>query len=486
MYIRSWLPGAFFAVLVAACAAPESDEADFDASAEGDGADAGDAADAPSETSDSSAFFDEGLDEADDVTDDSADDSADGRDSGTDERADLDVDAADPDADTIDGESSEVDADAAADADISEPAVLAELLDALGADPAAAVGLQQAGTGWPAAVAGGWLFVSLDPALTSLAGDFNEWTPEPMNDGGDFRWIVRSAANGDGYKFTDGSRWAADPWARSYLYDGFGELSTVHSTQARLERHVVEGDDVIGGRELRVWIPGASISHLLYAHDGQNLFDPDAFHGGWRLQDSAPVSMMIVGIDNSSARFEEYTAFVDRVGGDERGGAAADYLAWIEETVRPLVREQYGEPARVGMMGSSLGGLLVLYAHAAGIGDFDFVAALSPSVSWGSRMSDGDTILSYFAEVGAQPGAVYVDSGGGGESCVDTNSDGVRDDDPTEADGYCTTLQLAELLDSLGYEYLSTLWHWWEPGALHNEAAWASRVERPLLLFAEL
>ena len=64
-------------------------------------------------------------------------------------------------------------------------------------------------------------------------------------------------------------------------------------------------------------------------------------------------------------------------------------------------------------------------------------------------------------------------------------TDGVNDDGDNQ-DGYCVTLQMRDLLDELGWTFDVDLWHWWEPDAAHNEAAWAARVFRPLQDFAGL
>ena len=41
-------------------------------------------------------------------------------------------------------------------------------------------------------------------------------------------------------------------------------------------------------------------------------------------------------------------------------------------------------------------------------------------------------------------------------------------------------------LVGLGYSYDVDLWHWWETDAAHNEAAWATRVFRPMQNFMGL
>ncbi|MFT3766004.1 MAG: hypothetical protein QM820_10870 [Minicystis sp.] len=42
------------------------------------------------------------------------------------------------------------------------------------------------------------------------------------------------------------------------------------------------------------------------------------------------------------------------------------------------------------------------------------------------------------------------------------------------------------MLHAVGYTDDKDLYYWWENGAMHNEAAWAARVFRPLSIFAGL
>src|SRR6185437_8582633 len=89
-----------------------------------------------------------------------------------------------------------------------------------------------------------------------------------------------------------------------------------------------------------------------------NLFDrDDAPFGGWFIDQVLPDNVMVVGIDNTSDRFGEYTPVQDDVGGLV-GGESAQYGEMIESEVRPLIAKWYGEPAIVGTIGSSLGGLV--------------------------------------------------------------------------------------------------------------------------------
>ena len=186
-----------------------------------------------------------------------------------------------------------------------------------------------------------------------------------------FSWLVVDVPAGTRYKFTDGAdAWQSDPWSRAYGWDEFGQFSLVGPQGAHLERHFQFGTAPLLPRTLRVWIPADAPTHVLYAHDGQNLFNPTASYGGWKLDQSAPASLMIVGIDNTDARIEEYTLVME--GGS--GGMGTTYAAFVQDEVRPLVRNLYGEPAKVGTMGSSLGGLIALSIADLYPDEYDYVA----------------------------------------------------------------------------------------------------------------
>jgi hypothetical protein len=106
-------------------------------------------------------------------------------------------------------------------------------------------------------------------------------------------------------------------------------------------------------------------------------------------------------------------------------------------------------------------------------------------MGWGSIGLHNETLIERYTAAGHGATALYLDSGGGG-TCFDGDGDGIEDDDPTGADNYCENKQLEAVLQANGYVAGVDLWHWWEPGALHNEAAWAARVWRPFDHFAAL
>ncbi len=368
-----------------------------------------------------------------------------------------------------------------------------DLLAELRADRDAALLRQAQGGGWPAPTDDGWLIVCPDCAWPEVAGDFDGWAGTALSQDEGFAWVIVAADPDSGYKFSDGAdHYSADPWARSLVYDDYGELSLIAPAGAHIDRVPGFGTGRLQARTIRIWVPEGSPGRTLYAHDGQNLFDPEAIWGGWRLQDNltgaaseAMAGIMIVGIDNTSDRMEEYTHTADDIGdGSVLGGQAADYAALVED-IRGFVREQYGEPGPVGTMGSSLGGLVSLYLAQRDPDGWDFAASLSGTAGWGSIGLQNPTIIDLMQQAGHQDIAIYLDSGGNG-GCYDSDGDGTDDDDPTASDNYCENIQLRDTLAAAGYRYDTDLWHWWEPGAPHNEAAWAERVHRPLEIFSGL
>lgn len=378
------------------------------------------------------------------------------------------------------------DAGNTSDVDIQNPQ-LTELLAQLDADPEGAVKRLAAEHGWPVPLTEGHLFVSLAPGFNQLSGDFNDFAGTPMIVQNGYAYLVQTAVPGTRYKFSNGTEFVSDPWSRAYTYDEFGEMSLVDATEKHLQRFFEVGDDTMAARTLHVLVPAEEPTHVLYAHDGQNLFDPNAIWGGWKLQDVAPAGMMIVGIPNTAARMDEYTHVPDDIDGSGSiGGKGDDYAAFVQETVRPLIRATFGEPAKIGTMGSSLGGLISLHLAHRYPGEFDFAASLSGTLGWGSIGLNNPTMISLYTGQGVRDTYLYIDSGGGASGCLDSDNDGVQDDDPTAADNYCENKQFEALLVAEGYVYDVNLTHWWEPDAPHNEAAWAARVFRPLGIFSNL
>ena len=206
---------------------------------------------------------------------------------------------------------------------------------------------------------------------------------------------------------------------------------------------------------------------VVYMHDGQNLFDPNAAFGGvtWRvpeaMNDAASSGLyreaIVVGPENAGAgRIAEYTPTSDPMYG---GGNGDLYLRMLIEELKPRVDAELrtlSGPADTVLMGSSLGGLISAYAGVHQAGTFGCIGAMSPSVWW-----DGRVLLTQLPQTTApRPVRVYVDSGDSGPS-----NDGVTD-----------TADLVVAYRALGYSDGTTLKYVVQQGATHTESAWASRL----------
>lgn len=253
----------------------------------------------------------------------------------------------------------------------------------------------------------------------------------------------------------------------------------------------------VDARDVDVWLPpgyGRDPSHrypVLYMHDGQNLFDPSLSYTGidWdidgamtRLIEAGDVGPgkirepIVVGVSNTPLRFAEYmpkapvlTATVDS--GIEGGPVDAaddirsdDYLRFLVEELKPFIDAQYRtQPGRddTAIMGSSMGGLISLYAIARYPEVFGGVGAVSTHwpacggcmVDWfGAHLPDAGTHRLYFDH-----GTVGIDA----RYAPHQN----RMDAALRAGGYVE-----------GREWLSRRFE----DAEHNEAAWRARIDIPM------
>ena len=126
-----------------------------------------------------------------------------------------------------------------------------------------------------------------------------------------------------------------------------------------------------------------------YMHDGQNLFDEaSGFNGEWgvdetlnTLQDSVGYETIVVGIAHGNDnRIAEYTPWANQEYG---GGEGKAYLDFIVANLKPHIDSLYRtRPAAefTGIMGSSLGGLISLYAAGVHPQIFGMIGVLSPSL----------------------------------------------------------------------------------------------------------
>ena len=231
-------------------------------------------------------------------------------------------------------------------------------------------------------------------------------------------------------------------------------------------------------RDLLVYLPAAHGETerrfpVLYMHDGQNLFDPaTSFAGEWQVDEAMAAASLqgldaiVVGVPNMrEKRMSEYSPFDGADWGPGRGDA---YLDFLTRTVKPLVDRRFRtlpDRRHTGVAGSSMGGLISLYAFFKRAETFGFAAVMSPSL-W---LND-EAIFPVVEAAPFSPGRIYLDIG---------RQEGERH--------VANVRRLRDLLAAKGYqEGVDLRWIEDEHGH-HTESAWAHRFRAalPYLLGAQ-
>ncbi len=236
-----------------------------------------------------------------------------------------------------------------------------------------------------------------------VAGSFTDWAPDnpdfiltKLEDGS--RQITVNPSPGLlKFKFTRGGWTSVEGNAeggflpdRQLQYDGTEQTleltilswegqSTSNSTAAE-NVQIISEDFAIPqlDRSRRIWIylppdydSSSKYYPVLYMQDGQNLFDATTSFGQeWQVDESlnqlfeqGDQGVIVVGIDNGGAdRLNEYTPWSNPTYG---GGEGEAYVNFLVETLKPYIDSSYRtRPEReyTGIMGSSLGGLISMYA----------------------------------------------------------------------------------------------------------------------------
>jgi predicted alpha/beta superfamily hydrolase len=250
------------------------------------------------------------------------------------------------------------------------------------------------------------------------------------------------------------------PYAAAGVTGTLYKLGPVHSTHLNNERDIF------------VWVPSNYEAHadrrypVIYMQDGQNLFSDElAFGKEWRVDEGLErlstlgLDAIAVGIPNAGAeRLAEYSPFVDAEG---RGGRGELYVRFVHEEVMPLVAKHFRVLATrdaTGIMGSSMGALISLYAYFQLPEVFGFVGAMSPSIWFADA-----AILPFIEQQSGANGRVYLDIG------------------TAEGEAHVGHVQhLHRILLSKGYRQGETLFYVEEDMAQHDEEAWAKRLRTAL------
>lgn len=241
-------------------------------------------------------------------------------------------------------------------------------------------------------------------------------------------------------------------------------------------------------RSIRVWLPP---SHgqlddsglprrfpVLYLLDGQNLFDSatSAFGIEWGIDESLMhgiltgeiAEMIVVGVDNTAQRIEEYTNQEFEIGGKVRGGNANVFIDWLSGVLKNKIDQKfYTLPERESTWigGSSLGGLCTLHAVLTHEHIFSKGLVFSPSVFWAEAQLTEDTVTQITKT--SKPVKLWIDFG---------DSEGK---DPNSAkenlDRFIKFRSAVSAACGSDKTASTQLIFSIVPGGKHNEASWSTR-----------
>ena len=126
---------------------------------------------------------------------------------------------------------------------------------------------------------------------------------------------------------------------------------------------------------------------VLYLHDGQNLFGGGVGYGSWEIDQKMALlaarhrhGVILISIDHAyEERIREFTFHRTRAG----SGKGQYYLDFIRKTLKPLVDSTFRtlpDAEHTGIGGSSLGGLISIYAGLMHPDVFGRLMVFSPSL----------------------------------------------------------------------------------------------------------
>ncbi|CAM3003871.1 alpha/beta hydrolase-fold protein [Paenibacillus sediminis] len=221
---------------------------------------------------------------------------------------------------------------------------------------------------------------------------------------------------------------------------------------------------------------------VLYMQDGQNLFTET--HGGsstkWGLKQSLDrliaegklEPIIVVGISNTSDRLNEYAPTHIERPGLSAGGKADAYINFIIKECKPYIDGHYRtkpNAEHTGVVGSSLGGLVSFYAGWNHPETFSRIGAVSPSFWWDDKYME--RIVRQSSD--KKPLRMWIDIGTA-EETSDRDNDGI-------IDAVDDARSMIQALQEKGYKPGSDFRYYEEQGGVHNESAWAGRIDDILL-----
>ncbi len=219
-------------------------------------------------------------------------------------------------------------------------------------------------------------------------------------------------------------------------------------------------------RDILVYLPPSYRTRdrrfpVIYMQDGQNLFDAATSFVGveWEVDETLEalsgegLEAIVVGIPNiGGQRVNEYSP----PNNPWWRGSGDRYVSFIVETLKPMIDRDFrtwSDRLHTGIFGSSLGGLISLYAFFYQPAVFGFVGAMSPAFWVGRGVIYDSVRRAPFA-----PGKIYLDNGAQEGSAR----------------------RMVDLLLEKGYREPCDLMYVVEPAGRHHESAWARRLPNAL------
>ncbi len=299
--------------------------------------------------------------------------------------------------------------------------------------------------------------------------------------------------------------------ALAFLAAGCSEPERRETSNSSLADLGFVASDHVAPRRVAVWTPpgyaeGDAAYPVIYAHDGQNLFDPATSYGGvsWEMDeamerlvaDGKTDGAIIVGVWNTELRFREYApaavldALPDTLRPDREqtygGKPLSDaYLKFLVEELKPRIDNEFRTlPDRDNtfVAGSSMGGLISLYALTQYPDVFGGAGCLS--THWPLTLSDDK--LADYDTFGAPIAAAFVEY-------LSAHPPSPQDhriwfDSGTETlDAHYAPFQVSvdEAIEALGFaqgvNWVTKTYR----GAAHNEAAWQARIDEVFLFLLD-
>ncbi len=267
-----------------------------------------------------------------------------------------------------------------------------------------------------------------------------------------------------------------------------GAITRVSTLTGDIRTHnLVHSPQLQNARTIMVYLPPgyddapAERYPVLYMQDGNNIFDAKTSATGveWSVDETAQRligqgkidKVIIVGIFNTPQRTKEYTPFQDSKYG---GGFGEAYLEFIRKTLKPFIDKSYrtiSDREHTGIAGSSLGGLISLYAAFTRPEVFGFAGVVSPALWWARR-----EIFEVIRKAAApRPLKLWLDMG--------TDEGEVAGPLVEYNKGIADCRKLLRLLKDKGYETEHDICYEEIAGGRHHELDWAARVDRMLTFF---